>query len=299
MVNSSILVSVAANACCLCSWAILYRMLASYKPGYTLLSRWSSWTVPKQTILASASLLPISLTEVFFRKHPDLKVCKATLRCCRVMAVNVLERCWRGCCSNVTLKDVWRKDIWGTTDITQHHPTSQLVSDFSEGCEKIFYQVKVQERLWRRKKFYASRENKPMLPLRLSLILQLVSCCFHCDYYLCSPSQEKRKLDKPCVWFIMDSHLTGWQALPSSRKLKLHRKRLYYQRCAFAISLKIFSNLAKFWNYKTAFCTCWIKTRENLILKSQNIPQSLNIYLSHAWPDCRAAIQRECSWHEE
>lgn len=96
----------------------------------------------------------------FFRKHPDLKVCKATLRYCRVMAVNFSEGCWRGCCSNVTLKDVWRKDSWGTTDITSHHPTSQLVSDFSEGCKKIFYQVKVQGRLWRRKQLCASKENK-------------------------------------------------------------------------------------------------------------------------------------------
>lgn len=68
--------------------------------------------------------------------------------------------------------------MWGTTDITWHHPTSQLVSDFSEGCENILYQVKVQGRLWRRKRLYSSRENESIASSYIKLELTVCPLLF-------------------------------------------------------------------------------------------------------------------------
>lgn len=90
------------------------------------------------------------------------------------VAVNVPGGCWWGRCSDVTLQDVWRKDVWGTTDITWHHPTSQLVSDFSEGCENILYKVKVNGRLQWRKKLYSPRENESIASSYI--VLKFMAC---------------------------------------------------------------------------------------------------------------------------
>lgn len=146
MVNNSVLITVAANACCLCNWAIVYQMVASYKAGqaYSAVKmKFSNCTQTNQFgqcfftgHSTNKFISECIVTWKFVKEHQSLR------RCSRVMAVNFPERCWWECCSDVTLKDVWRKDIWGTTDITWHHPTSQLVSDFSEGCENILYQVK-------------------------------------------------------------------------------------------------------------------------------------------------------------
>lgn len=133
------------------------RFLPTKQDELTLLWGWSSLTVPRQTSVASASLLKFVSESIVTWKF--VKECWSLLRCSRVLrAVNLPEGCWWGCFSDITPKDVWRKDIWGTADITWHRPTSQLVSDFFEGCENVLYQLKVQGRLWR-KRLYSSREK--------------------------------------------------------------------------------------------------------------------------------------------
>lgn len=160
MPNNSILITVAANAHCQCNWAILYQWLLPMKEDKStealeLYPDELVWPVflygpfPPQEFISECIVM-----WKFVKEH------WCSLSSSGVMAVNFPEWSWWGRCSDVTLQDVWRKDVWGTIDITWHHPTSQLVSDFSEGCENILYKVKVQGRLQGRKKLYSSRENE-------------------------------------------------------------------------------------------------------------------------------------------
>lgn len=181
MANNSIEITVATNARCQCNQAVLYQMVASYERGQIRCQDetlelhpdklvWPVllyWPFPSQKFISECIVI-----WRFVKEH------WSSLSSSGIMAVNFPEGCWQGRCSDVTLQDVWRKEVWGTTDITWHHPTSQLASDFSEGCENILYQVKVQGRLQGRKKLYCSRENESIASSYIMLKLMVCPLLF-------------------------------------------------------------------------------------------------------------------------